>query len=269
MPIANHLTGNAALAMFNLAGRTALVTGARRGIGRAIAVALAAQGAAIAIHHAGADAEEHEDAASVLAEITATGGKGVIFAANLANAGAGLALAARIGAELALVDILVLNASIELVEDYTEVTTEHFDRQVAVNLRAPLELLQALLPGMKSRGWGRVVGIGSIQQMRPARDMMVYAGSKAMQLNWIANLARQVAGSGVTANNLAPGAIWTARNDARMSDPEHRAQMEARIPVGRLGRADDLVGAALLFCSDAGQYINGANLFVDGGLSVT
>ncbi len=260
--------GNAALAMFNLAGRTALITGARRGIGRAIAVALAAQGAAIAIHHAGADAEEHDDAASVLAEITAAGGKAANFAANLASAGAGTALAARIGAELAPVDILVLNASIELVEDYTEITSEHFDRQVAINLRAPLELLQALVPGMKARGWGRVLGIGSVQQYRPARDMMVYAGSKAMQLSWMTNLARQVAGSCVTANTLAPGAIWTARNDARMSDPEHRAHMEARIPVGRLGRPDDLVGAALLFCSDAGQYINGASLLVDGGLAV-
>ncbi len=260
---------NPAMAMFNLTGRIALVTGARRGIGRAIAVALAGQGAAVAIHHAGADAQEHDDAAVVLAEITAAGGTAKVFVADLTPAGAGTALAARVSAELGPVDILILNASIELVEEYTDITTEHFDRQMAINMRAPLELLQALVPPMKTRGWGRIVGIGSIQQMRPARDMLVYAGTKAAQLNWIANLARQVSGSGVTANNLAPGAIWTARNDARMSDPEHRAAMEARIPVGRLGRADDLVGAALLFCSDAGQYINGANLFVDGGLSVT
>lgn len=256
------------MAMFNLAGRTALVTGARRGIGRAIALALAAQGAAVAIHHAGADAEEHQDAARVLSEIAAAGGTAKTFAADLTQAGAGAALAARVTAELAPVDILILNASIELVEDYTAITTEHFDRQIAINLRAPLELLQALVPGMKARGWGRVVGIGSVQQFRPARDMLVYAGTKAAQLNWMTNLARQVSGSGVTANTLAPGAIWTARNDARMSDPAHRAVIEARIPVGRLGRPDDLVGAALLFCSDAGQYINGASLLVDGGLAV-
>jgi glucose 1-dehydrogenase len=85
----------------------------------------------------------------------------------------------------------------------------------------------------------------------------------------VRNLARQVDGSGVTVNNLAPGAIWTARNDMRMSNAEHRRQMEARIPVGRVGKAEDLVGGALLLCSDAGSYINGADLLVDGGASLT
>jgi len=95
--------------------------------------------------------------------------------------------------------------------------------------------------------------------------MLVYAGTKAAQLNWTLNLARQFGGQGVTVNNLAPGAILTARNRAQMvTEGEALTQ---RIPVGRLGRPDDLVGAALLLCSDAGAYINGVNLFVDGGRS--
>jgi glucose 1-dehydrogenase len=119
------------------------------------------------------------------------------------------------------------------------------------------------------RGWGRVLTIGSIQQNKPHPQMLIYAGTKSAQLNWVRSLARQVGGSGVTVNNLAPGTIWTARNDSRMSNPEHRRAMEARIPLGRLGTPEDLVGAALLLCSEAGSYINGADLFVDGGLNAT
>jgi NAD(P)-dependent dehydrogenase (short-subunit alcohol dehydrogenase family) len=116
---------------------------------------------------------------------------------------------------------------------------------------------------MAERGWGRVVAVGSVQQVRPHPQMLVYAGTKAAQLNWTMNLARQYGGRGVTVNNLAPGAIRTARNEAQMRTEE--AALVERIPAGRLGRPDDLAGAALLLCSDAGSYINGANLYVDGG----
>ncbi len=88
-------------------------------------------------------------------------------------------------------------------------------------------------------------------------------------MNWVRNLARHVGNSGVTINNLAPGTIWTARNDSRMSDPVLRRQNEQRIPAGRLGKPEDCVEAALLLCSDAGSYINGVDLFVDGGASVS
>lgn len=255
------------LAMFDLTGRTALVTGARRGIGRAIALAFAALGAHVAVHHAGG--EEARDAELVLADIMRRGGTARAFAADFANAGEGTRLAATVRDGLGLIDILVLNASIELLEDYDAIPQEHFDRQIAINLRAPLELLQALLPPMTERGWGRILAIGSIQQLRPHPKMLVYAGTKSAQLNWVRGLARQVGGKGVTVNNLAPGTIWTARNGDRFTDPAIRHQMEQRIPVGRLGTPDDLVGAALLLCSDAGAYINGADLLVDGGLGVT
>ena len=251
------------ITLFDLHGRRALVTGARRGIGRAIAEALAAQGAELALHHAPTE-DERRDAETVQATITARGGKAALHAADFAEAGSGLRLAAGIGA----VDILVLNASIEILEPPERITAEHFERQIAINLRSPLELIQSLLPGMKQRGWGRILAIGSIQQLKAHPDMLIYAGTKSAQLNWVRNLARHVGASGVTINNLAPGAIWTARNDARLSDPELRRRLEERVPVGRAGRPDDLVGAAMLLCSDAGRYINGADLFVDGGLGL-
>jgi NAD(P)-dependent dehydrogenase (short-subunit alcohol dehydrogenase family) len=249
---------------FRLTNRTALVTGARREIGRAIALALAGAGARLAIHHAGTAAEE-TDADAVVREIELDGGTARAFGQDFSLDDAGHQLAARVTA-WSPVDILVLNASIELVEAYQTITRERFDRQVSVNLRSPLELLQALVPDMAARGWGRVVTIGSVQQVRPHPQMLVYAGTKAAQLNWVWNLARQFGGQGVTVNNLAPGAILTARNRAQMTT-EGDALVQ-RIPAGRLGRPDDLAGAALLLCSDAGAYINGVNLYVDGGRSI-
>ncbi|MGE0420385.1 MAG: SDR family NAD(P)-dependent oxidoreductase [Acetobacteraceae bacterium] len=249
---------------FRLTRRTALVTGARREIGRAIALALAGAGAAVAIHHAGTE-DESRDADAVVAEIAAAGGTAHPFGQDFAQDDAGHRLAGAVAA-WARIDILILNASIELPEDYRDITRDHFDRQIAVNLRTTLELLQDLVPPMAERGWGRVVTIGSVQQIRPHPQMLVYAGTKAAQLNWSFNLARQFGGRGVTVNNLAPGAILTARNRAQMVT-EADALVQ-RIPAGRLGRPEDLAGAALLMCSDAGAYINGVNLFVDGGRAV-
>jgi NAD(P)-dependent dehydrogenase (short-subunit alcohol dehydrogenase family) len=118
---------------------------------------------------------------------------------------------------------------------------------------------------MMERGWGRVVTLGSIQQVKPHPAMLVYAGHKLAQLSMARNLALQVAHTGVTVNNLAPGAILTERNAGPLSDPANRARTEDRIPLGRLGAPDDLVGAALLLCSEAGRYMTGVDLFVDGG----
>ena len=200
-------------APFRLTGRTALVTGARREIGRAIALGLAGAGARLAIHHADT-AEERADADAVVRDIQAMGGEAAAFGQDFAHDDAGTRLAAAVTA-WAEVDILVLNASIELPEDFATISRAHFDRQIAVNLRSAMELLQALVPPMAARGWGRVVTIGSVQQERPHPAMFVYAATKAAQHNWALSLARQFGGQGVTVNNLAPGAILTARNRRR------------------------------------------------------
>jgi glucose 1-dehydrogenase len=249
------------LDQFRLHGRTALVTGARREIGRAIALAFAGVGARLAIHHAGTE-EEARDAAAVMATIQQAGGDAQAFPQDFAETDAGTRLAAAVTA-WAPIDILVLNASIEIPEDWQTVSSAHFDRQITINLRSTLELLQTLVPPMAERGWGRVLTIGSVQQVIPHPSMLVYAGTKAAQFNWVLSLARRYGGSGVTVNNLAPGAIHTARNDAQIQ--REGAALAQRIPVGRLGAPHDLTGAALLLCSEAGRYITGGNLYVDGG----
>lgn len=254
-----------ASSLFDLTGRVALVTGGRRGIGQAIAQALAGQGAAVACHHAGS-AEEQADAEAVVRDIEAAGGTAWALGADFAQPGAGEHLACDVLAVAGRCDILVLNASIEIHEAFGMINAESFAQQIQVNLAEPLTLLQALVPPMAMRRWGRVLAIGSTQQCRPSPQKLIYAATKAAQTNWVMNLARQFGPYGITVNNLAPGVIATDRNTAQIETEE--LELLAGIPARRIGTPRDVVGAALLLCSDAGSYINGANLWVDGGRSI-
>ncbi|WP_108660935.1 SDR family NAD(P)-dependent oxidoreductase [Acuticoccus kandeliae] len=246
-----------AFARFALDGRRALVTGAGRGIGRAIATGLAAAGALVAFHDLADD--------GALAAAAAAAG-GLAIHADLAAPDAAVHLAAEAAERLGGVDILVLNASVQARERWAEVSDAAAAHQLAVNLETGRRLLQALVPAMAERGWGRVLAIGSIQERREHPDMLVYAATKAAQTSMIRNLARQLAASGVTLNNLAPGVVLTERNAEALADPVYRAKVMAQIPAGHAAEAQDCVGPALLLCSEAGRYITGTTLFVDGGM---
>jgi glucose 1-dehydrogenase len=250
--------------LFDLSGRVALVTGSSRGIGRAMALALAASGARVAVHCA----TRMDEAKSVVAEIVSSGGRAEAFAADMSRPETVGVLSADVAAKLGAIDILVLNASFEIRRDWLEIDGSEFDDQVAVNLKSSLLLLQSVVPGMAARGWGRVVSLGSIQEVKPNPRLLVYAALKSAQTNMIVNLARQYAAQGVTFNNLAPGAIATERNAAVLADDAYKARVEAQIPARRIGQPKDCVGACLLLCSDAGAYITGSTLFVDGGWHV-
>jgi len=244
---------------FDLSGRKALITGSARGIGAALATALAGRGADVVVH--GREASDELDTLS-----RKVGGKAL--AADLADANACAELARRAEDLLGGVDILVLNASYERRADWKSVSVEDADLQMAVNFRSSLLLCQALASGMTERGWGRIIALGSIQEVRPNPALMVYAAAKAAQANMMMNLARELGPHGVTVNTLSPGAIATDRNAKALSDPAYRQKVEAQIPSGRVGQPDDCVGACLLLASDAGAYVNGVVLRVDGGWSV-
>jgi glucose 1-dehydrogenase len=244
--------------LFDLSGRRALVTGASRGIGAALAQALATSGASVAVHGREAGVELEASAARV---------GGVALAADLADAEACIDLARRAEAALGGVDILVLNASYEVRGEWKAVGVADIDLQMAVNFRSSLLLSQALGPAMAGRGWGRIIALGSIQEVKPNPALMVYAAAKAAQVNMMTSLARELGPAGVTVNTLSPGAIATDRNAGVLSDPDYRRRVESQIPAGRIGRPDDCVGACLLLASDAGAYVNGAVLRVDGGWS--
>lgn len=249
---------------FNLSGRRALVTGASQGIGRSIALALAEFGADVMVH-CGHDTAKAD---AVRAEVERFGVRAGVVTAAL---GAPTVAADIVGATRAAIgdpDILVLNASVQIRRPWHQITADEYRRQIDVNFGSSLWLAQAAVPAMRQRRWGRILTIGSIQQVRPHPDMLVYAATKSALVNFVLNLAPQLAGDGITVNNLAPGVIATPRNDAVLSDPAYRDKVLAKIPLRSVGDPEDCAAAAVLLCSEAGRYITGQDLFVDGGMGL-
>jgi len=249
--------------LFSLSGRRALVTGANSCIGRALALGLAGQGAGLVLHHLG-DAAEAE---SLQQKIKAGGRAATLIEADFSESGAVEALAAQALAE-GPVDILIANAAIERRAAWKGVTPVLVDAHVAVNFTSILILMQKLVPAMADRGWGRVIATGSVLASRPRAETIVYASLKSAQLTAIRAVAREVAGRGVTMNVIAPGAIETEANGWRYADHAFRQAVVAKIPAGRPGRPDDCVGPVLMLCSDAGSYVTGASIPVDGGWTI-
>ena len=250
--------------LFNLKGRTALVTGSGQGIGRAIILALAENGARVIVNWRRNDA-----AAKYTTEaLDALGADYLCWRYDLASDTLKDDFKDFCTENGVHVDILVHNASVQIRREWSEISAEEFDFQMHVNFRASLQLAQCCVPHMQEQRWGRIVTVGSVQQYRPNLSMAVYAASKSAQMNLVRTLAAKLSSSGITVNNLAPGCIETPRNDEALSDAAYRKKIENVIPAGFIGQPEDLAGAALLLCSDAGRYITGADFVVDGGMSI-
>ena len=242
--------------MFDLKGKRALVTGSTQGIGYAIAAALVQAGAEVWVHCL----SDKEKAARIAQEIGAQHSA----VADLSEKNA----AERLYRETGPLDIVITNASVQFRHAYGEITDEEFDLQVQVNLKSTLDLLRFYTEGMKQKGWGRFVTVGSVQQSRPHKDMAVYAATKCAVMSLVRNVGKQLAPYGITVNNLSPGVIATPRNDAALSDDRYREKLLAGIPAGYVGEAADCAGGALLLCSDEGRYITGIDLVIDGGMQL-
>lgn len=249
------------ISKFRLDNKVAVVTGSSRGIGREIAIAFAGQGADIVLNCR----SQRSQADAVAEEIRSLGRKVLVNQADLVNLEDVRRLYQEAMDAFGKIDILVLNASYQIRKKWDQYLPEEVEQQIMVNFMASYELIRLAVPQMKEMGWGRILTIGSIQEVKPHPDMLIYAASKCAQASMVKNLAQQITNNGVTINNLAPGTIITDRTKHVLEDPTYREQVLADIPINDFGRSEDCATAALLLCSDAGRFINGIDLLVNGG----
>ena len=247
--------------MFDLHGHTALVTGSNRGIGKAIVLALAEQGANVYIHCR----KPVETAQATLREAQAYGVQAACVYGELSEVTAAGDIANQMRQNaLGMPDILVLNASYQIRRPWDKVSAEDFQCQMQIDFFSSLQLIQCCAPVMLEKRWGRIITIGSTQQAKPHPEMIVYAGAKMAQQSMVENLSLQFAPYGVTVNNVAPGTIYTDRNTEALSDAVYHEKVRRDIPTGYIGQPQDCVAPVVMLCSEEGRYISGTNLYVDG-----
>lgn len=239
----------------------ALVTGASRGLGAAIARRLAADGWTVAVNDHGAGGEQ---AGLVAADIRAAGGTAAVFAADVTDEAAVTDLVARVEAELGPVDVLVANATgpqpAVAVED---LSWQMMLDQLVFFVKSPTLLLGAVLPGMRERGRGRVIQIGSDMVERALPRMSAYVAAKAAQYGLTRSWARELGPAGITVNLVAPGWIPVERHaDVPAAD---RDAYVAEVPIGRFGVPDEVAAVVSFLASDAAAFVNGERVTVNGG----
>ena len=241
--------------MCDLNNRVALVTGASRGIGKAIALALAKVGAAVAVNYR----ERREEAEAVADAIRRDGGRAGAFAADVSLRAAVHSMVRDVDERLGPIDILVNNAGIGVARTLDDITEEDFDRAIAVNLKSAFLCTQAVLPGMRTRRWGRIINLSSIGARLGAGSVSVaYGAAKAGLEGLTRAYALRLAPEGVTVNAIAPGLI-----DTEMGQPLIEAGFGARIPVGRIGTGDDIAQAVVFIA--ANSFVTGQTIAVNGG----
>lgn len=247
--------------VFDLSGRTALVTGSSRGIGKAAALLLGRAGAHVIFHGVRMSDPLRETVEQAEKEKISCS----VVTGNLAEEAKVEKVADECGKK---VDILVLNASVQEYMHLRDFDSKEFEREINTNLRSACLLLKRLLPPMQERKWGRVINVGSVNQLRPAARLTVYSATKAALQNLMVNVAKEYAPDGITCNSIVPGIICTDRNRRILSDPAWLPKLQAMVPAGRFGAPEDCAGAILLLASEAGSYITGAEIPIAGGMQL-
>jgi len=244
--------------MFDLSGRTALVTGASGGLGSAIARGLHRQGAVVAI--SGTRREALDQLAAELKERVHA------FAADLAERNEAEALVPRAEERMGRLDILIANAGIARDNLFVQMSDEAWEEVIAVDLTATFRLARAATRGMLRRRFGRIVGITSVVAVTGNAGQGNYAAAKAGMIGMIKSLAQEYARRNITANCIAPGFIATPMTDKL--NEKQRAAILARVPAGRLGESAEVAAAAVYLASDEASYVTGQTLHLNGGMAM-
>ncbi|WP_027132799.1 SDR family oxidoreductase [Geminicoccus roseus] len=252
-----------------LAGQVALVTGASSGIGKGVAMALAAEGAMVGVNYL----SKPEDAQQIVRAIEEDGGRALALQADVSREDQVQAMLARLVEAFGRLDILVANAGLQKDAPIGEMTLDEWHKVIDVNLtgqflcaRAAIRQFEAQPPSDRSRAKGKIICMSSVHQVIPWAGRVNYAASKGGIMLMMQSLAQEVSSRGIRVNGIAPGAIKTPINQDAWETEEARRELLKLIPYGRIGEPEDVAKAAIWLASDQSDYVVGTTIYVDGGM---
>lgn len=250
--------------LFGINGRVALVTGGSSGIGRAIAYCLAEAGAAVV--HVALPSEE-EALKDAVSDVEKIGGKAAYLTCDVSDMDALTEMAAKSASFFGAPHILVNAAGVNMRQPWSEITSESWDKQLDINLKAAFFLARDLIPGMKEAGWGKIINIASLQSERAFPNSVPYGASKGgvMQLTRAMAEAWSCEESGITCNAIGPGFFQTGLTSSLYGQDDVINALARQTIIGRNGELDDLKGVAIFLASPASDYITGQTVYLDGG----
>ena len=244
----------------SLEGRIALITGASKGLGRAMALALGKAGATIALV-----SRDQQKLEGVAAEVQAMGAKAHVFVADVSQEDQVHRLQHEVEAAVGAVNILINNAGINIRKDLVDFTLDEWRSVQDTNVTSVFLLCRAFIPKMKGQGYGRILNMTSIMSHVSLPQRTAYSASKTALLGITRALAQELARDGITVNGISPGPFATEMNTSLMNNPEANAQFLSKIPAGRWGKVEEIGDLALYLCSESAGFITGTDILIDGG----